>query len=118
MLEVKEEEYNNFHLLFMIKLSMHLGFYPQGMFNENSPWFDMQEGSFLEYKPSHPFFLDQRDGKNFFKLMSCSYEQLQNITIPASERKSLLSSIVSYFELHLSTVKDVKSHHVLGEVMA
>ncbi len=118
VLDVKEEEYNSFHLLFMIKLSIHLGFYPQGMFSEDSPWFDMQEGLFVEYKPAHPFFLNQKDGKNFFKLMNSSYEQLQNTTVPASERRSLLTSIVSYFELHLSTVKDVKSHHVLSEVMA
>lgn len=118
ILDMKDEEYNNFHLLFMVKLSKYLGFYPQGNYQTETPWFDMQEGIFVPYKPSHPFFLDQVNGKHIFNLMSSTYEGLLNATVPTSVRKSLLSNLVSYFELHISTVKDVKSHHVLSEVMA
>lgn len=118
ILDVKEDEFNNFHLLFMMKLSKYLGFYPQGTANGLTPYFDMQEGVFVNYKPSHPFYIADELAKYFYALLNYSYENINNAAVPVAARKKLLSTLVSYFELHLSTVKDVKSHHVLAEVMA
>ncbi|MCH7535011.1 MAG: DNA repair protein RecO, partial [Bacteroidetes bacterium] len=45
LLDLQESNFSNFHLLFLIKLSRFLGFYPQGVFSEKSKYFDMQNGT-------------------------------------------------------------------------
>ena len=42
---------NIFHLLFMIKLSKHLGFYPHNFKNTQKSYFDLREGLFINEIP-------------------------------------------------------------------
>jgi DNA repair protein RecO (recombination protein O) len=41
----------NFHLLFLIRLSRYLGFYPDKNKPDGADYFDMKNGVFIRYKP-------------------------------------------------------------------
>src|SRR5690606_29780945 len=47
-----ESEFANFHILFLIKLSKHLGFYPETT-NQDLPYFDLRSGTFEQRPQGH-----------------------------------------------------------------
>lgn len=109
---------SNFHLYFMVELSRYLGFYPQGNFSEEGRYFDMQEGLFKPFEPSHPLYLDPALSWQLSALMKSNYARAASLNISLSERKQLLEKLITYFELHLVSIRDIKSHRVLEEVVS
>ena len=57
-LDLQDENYNNFHLLFLAQLCKYLGFYPQtdGIDASSNLYFALQDGCFLNYEPVHQPF--------------------------------------------------------------
>ncbi|RLD69962.1 MAG: DNA repair protein RecO, partial [Bacteroidetes bacterium] len=53
-LDLAEEGVVNFHLIFMMQLTLFLGFYPKNETVGEQFVFDMQEGRFLNNRPVHP----------------------------------------------------------------
>ena len=95
-------EFNpNFHLLFLLKLSRHLGIYPnleeissEFMLNLN----DLTQVSLLE------------------QLLGTTFDDLENIKMNAQMRQQLLTSILKYFSVHLGYFKTPKSLEILHHV--
>lgn len=116
-LDHQREHFHLFHLLFMIKLSRFLGFYPQNHAEITAPVFDMREGVFTNHLPSHTDILDQDTGKNLSRLLGTSLDTLHQLTFTSTERKSLLRSLVYYYELHQTQGFHLQSMNVLEEVM-
>src|ERR1051326_6229774 len=46
-LDSAEKNFSNLHLIFLVRLSRFLGFYPQGKFTETNSLFDLREGRFV-----------------------------------------------------------------------
>ena len=107
----------NFHLLFMLQLTKHLGFYPNGKYSDKLNFFDLREGVFLERQPGHPHFIPPPIGAYLNLLSETSFEKLNQINIKPSHRKKLLEHLIEYYELHLSNMNEVKSHRILETVM-
>lgn len=117
ILDVQTDHIQNFHLLFMIQLSKLLGFYPQGLFTNETPFFNLSEGNFEKQSPAHSHFLDPVLSKIFSSFLSINYENLKEITISNTIRKQLLEKVIEYFALHISSFRNIKSHEVLSTVM-
>jgi DNA repair protein RecO (recombination protein O) len=116
-LDQQEEHFHLFHLLFMMKLSRFLGFYPQNHAEITSPYFDMREGVFTNQLPYHGDILDQETGKNLSKLLDASLDSIDQLSLNSSERKTLLRSLVYYYELHQTHGFQLQSLAVLEEVL-
>jgi DNA repair protein RecO (recombination protein O) len=116
-LDQQQESFHLFHLLFMIKLSRFLGFYPQNHAEVTAPVFDMREGVFTNHLPPHPDVLDPLTGKNLSRLLDTSLDSLHHLAFTSSERKTLLRSLVYYYELHQTQGFHLQSMTVLEEVM-
>ena len=114
----QQEHYHLFHLLFLIKLSRFLGFYPQNHAEETAPFFDMREGVFTNQLPMHGDILDAVTGKTFSRLLDTTFDTLHLLKLTASERKTLLRSLVYYYELHQTQGFQLQSMAVLEEVMS
>lgn len=117
-LDQQQEHFHLFHLLFMMKLSRFLGFYPQNHAEESAPVFDMREGVFTNQLPFHTDILDPVTGKNLSKLLDASLDTIHQLTFTATERKTLLRSLVYYYELHQTHGFQLQSMSVLEEVMS
>ncbi len=104
---------SNFHLLFLLNLTKFLGFYPDTN-NVNNSYFDLLEGNFTNQNNHHTVF-----GNNltqFKKLLGINFEVLHTIDFSASNRQTVLSILIQYFELHLGSFKKPKSLAILKSV--
>ncbi|MFL1012454.1 DNA repair protein RecO [Flavisericum labens] len=109
-------EYSNFHLLFLIKLTKYLGFYPD---LTNMEWhhFNLQEGRF-ELKPSNKYSFDGDNLILLKNLLGTTFDTLNNIKINVRQRQAFLAMILKYYELHLGSFKNPKSLQILNQVFS
>jgi DNA repair protein RecO (recombination protein O) len=118
MLDLQEDNFSAFHLHFMVQLSKYLGFYPQeNGFAENS-YFDLREGVFLAFEPPHPHFLSPFLSRMLKHLISANTSDPFPFNVSNPQRRELLAQLIIYYELHLSSFRNITSHKVLEEVMA
>ncbi|HTE28836.1 MAG TPA: DNA repair protein RecO [Chryseolinea sp.] len=89
----------NFHLIFLIKLSRWLGF---GAFNANEVL-----GARMA---------DQEIEKSLEQLLKCDYEQ--TIQMNNAQRRVLLDLIIKFYSDHIENIGELRSVQVLREVLA
>ena len=94
-----QSEYANFHLLFLLKLTKYLGFYPDTS-QIDFPFFNLYEGKF-EIKESNKYTVSRENLILLKTLLGTTFDALKSIKINAKQRQSFLSMILLYFELHL-----------------
>ncbi len=109
-----KNEYSNFHLLFLLKLSRHLGFYPETNSIE-LPFFNLRAGKF-EKQPSDLYSVSDENLTLLKNLLGTTFDALSNIKINSKQRQSFLSMLLLYFELHLGSFKKPKSLEVFNQV--
>lgn len=108
------DSFSNFHLLFLLNLSKHLGFYPDTT-NQDAPYFDLSAGEFQSQKSSKYAI----SGENLMLLkqfLGTSFDALEEVRINSKQRQGFLSLVLLYFELHLGSFKKPKSLQIFNEV--
>ena len=68
-LDTSEEKVTDFHMLFALQLTRHLGFFPQGKFSETNLFFDLEEGTFVGKQPRHHYFIEKPLSKSFYEII-------------------------------------------------
>ena len=106
---------SNFHLLFLLNLTKHLGFYPE-VKNIDLPYFNLLEGSFAAVTNSNSLSGDKIT--QFKKLLGINFDVIHKVDFSASNRYDVLSILIQYFELHVSGFKKPKSLNVLKSVFS
>lgn len=105
----------NFHLLFLLNLTMYLGFYPDAS-NQSFEYFDLDEGCFSKRSTSFTNSISGIELVNFKMLLGTNFDDLYNVELNAQSRQQILKILIRYFELHLSGFKTPKSLEVLKAV--
>ena len=103
-----------FHIVFLIKLSKFLGFYPD-VKNNNYQYFDLQHGFYSDVKDSDYIIYDD-DLKCFNKILGINFDDLNTLTFSLVQRKKLLDNIILYYKLHIENFVSVKSLEVLRKL--
>ena len=123
-LDETKENVSCFHLYFSIRLMNYLGIFPRNNHSAQLPVFNMREGFFQISIPDHPHYIDPLNSEIFADMLRASEEFLsesQNsvsrIPHPAS-RIRLLDIILVYYRLHLPGFRELKSHHILHDVLS
>ena len=111
-----QSDYANFHLLFLLKLTKYLGFYPD-VNNIDKTYFNLYEGKF-ETELSNRYSISGENLILLKQLLGTTFDALPNIKINAKQRQSFLSMILLYFELHLGSFKTPKSLQVFNQVFS
>ncbi len=111
-----ETDFANFHLLFLLELSKHLGFYPDTS-QSSLPYFNLRSGTF-ELKPQARYTISGENLEFFKQLLQIKFDGLNTVKLQSTQRQALLSSLLFYFELHLSDFKKPKSLQVLNQVFS
>ncbi len=117
ILDVSHGNCSRFHIYFMIRFSRHLGFFPHGDCIAGVTIFNLEEGFFTSNYPSHGRFLDLHHANLLFQLMHADFENYRDIEISMPEMKTLLNSMVTYFEIHHTHGSPIRSHKILEEVL-
>ena len=96
-----------FHLQFMLKLSLFLGFQPYNI-EELLQQLELETKRGVKYN----FTLEQKKVLN--KLKDLPYTN--SLEIPSSVKNAFLELIIRYYQLHEEQIGNMKSLHVLQEV--
>ncbi|MCB0571830.1 MAG: DNA repair protein RecO [Phaeodactylibacter sp.] len=107
----------NIHLYFLLELSYYLGFVPGGEWAPETPFFDMQEGTFTGQLPAHPHYLQETESQLLSRLLDCRMENCHEVAMGRRERKALLRHLLDYYRLHIENLPEINAHLILEEVL-
>lgn len=107
----------NFHLIFALKLTKYLGFFPHGSFDQERQFFDLHEGVFQSEQPAHADFLRPPISEHFDHFLQSEYEFSDKIRISNAIRQEVLNAILLYYQAHIPGFKAMKSVEVLHTVL-
>lgn len=116
ILEMTDESIANFHLVFMLKLSHFLGFYPNLEEYTEGSFFDMMNGEFVIRQPLHNHYLNRYDSKVLSMFARISYENMHHFAFSRQDRITIINRILEYYRLHLYDFPALKSLDVLHEL--
>lgn len=113
-----EDQCNNFHLWFLMRLTQYLGFSPISDEQEEVQFFDLREGAFGQHKPLHDDFLEGPSCLLFQRILGTKFAVISELEVSNVQRREILQKIILYFRLHLEGMQEIKSHQVLETVLA
>ena len=110
------DKYNssNFHLLFLVKLSLFLGFYPEGT-NKNASFFNLLDGTFQGVS-TNSYCISGIHKDTLELLLGINFDGLEELKLNQTNRSGVLSMLLLYYELHLQGFRKPKSLTVLKEI--
>lgn len=114
--DLQDDGVENFHLYLLVKLCRYLGFSPQGSPAEGMVHFDLREGKFTPLKPLHPDYLNEGNSRNLYRLLRAEAGNSSDIRLNSTERESLLTGILTYYQIHQPGMGRIRSLEVLKEV--
>lgn len=109
----KENAYSDFHLWFLFHLTSFLGFYPN--LEKSARYFDLTNGISTDQILSDNYISDQ-ELQLFKKISVQDFVNQTSNHFNQNQRKSLLSVLLKYFELHISDFRQPKSLEILNRV--
>lgn len=109
-----EADFVNFHLLFLLNLTKHLGFFPDVSSMAN-PYFNLHTGAF-ESKPQNLYTVSGENLSVLKQLLGINFDALKAVKLNSKQRQSFLTMLLFYFELHLGDFKKPKSLAVFNQV--
>jgi len=108
----------NFHLVFLIKLTRFLGFYPN-MEEQHPHWFfDLHGGAFTPTRPLHNAWLTPEQATDFALLMRMNFDNMHAFKFDHTQRVELLRQMLNYYRMHLTDFPNIKSLDVLQELFS
>lgn len=110
----KNEKYANFHLLFMVKLSSFLGFYPH-QYDPDLPYFNLLDGEY-QLDDTNKYCIQNENSELLKQFLPINYEEVSTIKLNQSKRKNFLEMLILYFELHLHGFKKPRSLDILHQL--
>lgn len=116
VLEYTEKSVANFHLVFILNLTRHLGFYPNIEEYNQGDIFDMLNGVFTYTQPSHRHFVSRTDSFALSKLARITYENMHLFKFSQHDRVNIINRILEYYRIHLGDFSSIKSLEVLHEL--
>lgn len=106
----------NFHLVFMIRVSLFVGFYPNLDGYRDGAWFDLRDGSFTMTCPSHPDYLNPVDSRRILLLTRMNFDNMRLFRMSRDDRNRCLDVIMAYYRLHVPNFPVLRSLEVLREL--
>ena len=103
----------DFHILFLIHLSRHLGFFPQNNFSDTNRYFDLVSGQFKSFLNDPETQLDKDTSALWSKYIGIEFRETRSIGMNSFQRKTILDCLVKYYKLHVAGMGDIRSLDVL-----
>lgn len=115
-LDGQEGRFANFHLVFLMRLSRFLGFYPNLDGYTTGDYFDLRESIFSAQPPVHRDFLQPAEAEIVQLMMRMDYATMHLYRLSHHDRNRLLEVALTYYRLHLPDFPELKSLTVLQEL--
>lgn len=108
------ENIGNFHILFLLKLSSYLGFYPDAS-AIHEPYFNIAEG-FFQSESSDIYSEEGVTIEAFKQFFGINFDAISEIKLTKKVRSDVLNLLLAYYQLHLQGYKKPKSLLVLNQL--
>lgn len=112
----KSEDSSTFYLIFLMKMTHYLGFYPDCT-NMSYNYFNLEEGLFESSKNSQ-YVIEGSSLVLFKTILGIKFDSISLPFINKTNKKDILKNILIYFKLHVDGFKDPKSLKVLNQIFA
>lgn len=107
----------NFHMVFLIKLSLFIGFFPNTENYHKGDTFDLLNGCFSSIALPAPGRILPADQARFVApLLRMNFDTMRHFRFNHAQRAQVLESIMDYYRLHIPGFPQLKSLNVLKEV--
>jgi len=116
LMDIATKGIANFHLVFLLKLTRFLGFYPnleRKTGNHTAFYFDMPNGTLATSLPPHKHYLQGKSAEVFILLMRMNYQNMHAFSFSGKERSDIIQKVIEYYRLHLSNFLMPKSFEIL-----
>ena len=115
-LDMSNESFANFHLVFTVRLTLFIGISPDVESYREGSIFDMREARFVTVHPNHSDVLSPSDSKKTAMLMRMSFATMHLFRLSHGERNAAIDRIIQYYRLHIYDFPRMKSLDVLREL--
>ena len=110
-----EKNLKDFHIYFLYHLACHLGFEPMDNYSEDTPFFDISKGLFVNITEIQT--LDRNMSSLFHKVISSIRDNYSYYTQTTFERRDLLNVFILFFEQHITNNRPIKSQKILQTIL-
>ena len=110
----EHDDIANFHILFLLRLTAFLGFYPETTDMDLS-WFNLQEGTF-EAHPSGNACETGQEVEDLKVFLGMNFDALSGVKLTKERRSAVLDLVLLYYQLHLQGYKKPRSLPVLNQL--
>lgn len=110
------DSFANFHLVFMIRLSRFIGFFPNTEGYCKGDFFDMRAATFSSVAPIHSEFLRPEDAGRINTLMRMNYDTMHLFRMSRNERNRIVDVLVAYYRIHVPDFPELRSLQVMKEL--
>jgi len=104
----------NFHILFLLKLSVHFGFYPDTSTTVH-PYFNLMEGIFQPFNDGK-YCVEGAHVETLKRFFGIEFEGINRIKPTKKNRLAILNLLLLYYQLHMQNFKKPKSLLVLNQI--
>ena len=118
ILDMEQENMANLPVLFLLRLSRFLGFYPKfetGAAGDLA--FNFKDGFFEPPIANTPFQADLTSSRLLHQLLLADTDEQVQMPMFSAHRKKLLQVLVWYYNEHVSGFSNMRSHDILSEVL-
>lgn len=106
----------NFHLVFMMRLSRFLGFFPNTDDYQEGDCFDLRNGRFSSSIPLHTDVVLPDEAAKVRLLMRMNFDNLHLFSFSRVERSRCLEIILQFYRIHVPDFPELNAMGVLKEV--
>lgn len=106
----------NFHIVFMMRLSRFIGFFPLTDDYARGDYFDLRQARFVDSVPQHSDYLDKTDSANMLTLLRMDYNTMHLFRMSHDERNRITDIILQYYRLHVPAFPELKSLSVMRDI--
>ncbi len=104
----------NFHISFLLQLSIYVGIMPIANYSTTNKFFDIKEGKFRS-KFEQGYTFDEYSSKKIAEIINAGIIGFKDVKLSRQSRTIILNKIIDFYAYHFSTVKNLKALPVLQE---
>ena len=115
-LDTCTSSFANFHLVFLMHLSLFVGLRPNTDDYSDGDYFDMLNACFVSVRPSHVMYLQPDESSKICTLLRMNYDNMHLFLMSRTDRNRCLDILCQYYSIHLPGFPELKSLSVLKEL--
>ena len=116
--EAQDQVLANYPLFFALHLATFYGFQFSDRYSERKSFLDLQEGEFVEERPTHSWYLQHPYSYITSQLLKAMQPwELEEIKLNHETRRILLQAYHNFYALHIQDFGNLKTLPILQEVI-